>query len=203
MPGCTKAALWFGPGSFLIIAWHIKIPSTCLDAFTIHVSCSNCQPCLSPFSQSPSPLLRAAHCANVAVSPMGDSSNQISDSCCSCPSLASTKPWHFLLSLGKPSPLAHLHILEWQTPRSCQHRQAWSILGTLRTKDWGVCKLVGIAAAGNWSLGKSICLLEESYLGFWGFLNADGFPFPCKHSWDNCRVPARCDGQGTPACNGL
>lgn len=59
MPGWTRQALWFGPGSFLIVAsgaghlrvWHIKIPSICLDAFTYHVSYSSCQPCLSPFSQ--------------------------------------------------------------------------------------------------------------------------------------------------------
>lgn len=97
------------------------------------------QPCLSPFSQSHPLPSYLQSTVNVAVSPIGDSSNQISDSCCLCPSLGSSKPWHFLLYLGKPMPLAHLHSLEWQTPGSCQHRQAWSILGTLRTKDWGVC----------------------------------------------------------------
>lgn len=79
----------------------------------------------------------------------------------------------------------------------------WSILGTLRTKEWGVCKLVGIAAAGNQSLDKSTCLLEENSSCFWVFLMLMAFFFHVSsNDWEKCSVSARCDGQGTPACNG-
>lgn len=203
MPGWTRQALWFGPGSFLIVAsgvgrlraWHIKIPSICLDAFAYHVSYSSCQPYLSPFWQShplPSsvqPMVWMWQCPpwltavtrSVAAALCALHLPAQNHSIFSC-------PW------GSPCHLAHPHSLEWQTPRSSQGRQAWSILGTLRTHDWGwgVWKLVGIAAAGNQSLDKSIFLLKEYYLGFWFFFfNADGFLFPCKLNWDNCRVSAR------------
>lgn len=94
-------------------------------------------------TKSPSSILCEAHSVNVAVSHISDSKNQISDNRCLCLSLASTKPQHFLLSQEMPTPLTHLHSLEWQTPRSCQRRQAWSILKILRTKDLG-----GVVTAG-------------------------------------------------------
>lgn len=113
----TRRDLWRGPGSFLAIASgvgrfrarHIKIPSVCLDAFHYRVSHSNCRPCLSPSPKAAlfPPTFVQPPCERGSV-PRGGSSDQTSDSCCwellpcSHRLLASTKPWRFFSSLGKP-----------------------------------------------------------------------------------------------------